>query len=293
VAGGGGGAGRAADAGLPGGAGGRQDRDPLLAAFARGGPGDGCPPGAALAVTLEELSGPRWRCDGATDDELIGLLGRWQAVESWAAAGKLGVVRELIRRRAVFTPGTVTAGGLPEVWDEGTEHEVAAELGMSLSAADKLVSLAWTLQARLPGIGGKLADGTIDSLRAKIIADELSVLDEQAAAQAEAMIVDELAGKTPWQVGKLAAQAACTIDPDGARKRRERAERDEARVRLWREHGGACALAGYGLPTDEALAAHANVNQRAQEYKAAKVRPDAGMDQLRVLAYLDLLNGVS
>src|SRR5262245_10505432 len=152
----------APDAGLPGGPGGEQGRDPRLAAFVKGGPGDTRSPGPELAKEIAELSGPDWRCAGATDDELIGLLGRWQAVESWAAAGKLGVVRELIRRRAVFTPGTVTAGGLPEVWDEGTEHEVAAALSISLPSADKLVGLAWTLQARLPGIGGKLADGAID-----------------------------------------------------------------------------------------------------------------------------------
>jgi hypothetical protein len=83
------------------------------------------------------------------------------------------------------------------------------------------------------------------------------------------------------------------VDPDGARRRRERAERDEARVRFWRDNGGTAALAAYGLPTDEALAAHANVNQRAGEYKKAGAFPDARMDQLRVLAYLDLLNGVS
>src|SRR5215470_5659522 len=73
---------------------------PAAGRVRQGGPGDSCPPDAALAVTLQELSGPDWRCAGATDDELAGLLGRWQAVESWAAAGKLGVVRELIRRRA-------------------------------------------------------------------------------------------------------------------------------------------------------------------------------------------------
>ena len=75
----------APDSGLPGdagGAAGRRGRDPRLAAFAQGGPGDSCPPDSALAVTLQELSGPEWRCAGATDDELIGLLGRWQAVES-------------------------------------------------------------------------------------------------------------------------------------------------------------------------------------------------------------------
>jgi hypothetical protein len=284
-------------AGLPGGAAGRRsDRDARLAAFAQGGPGDSRPPNSALAETLEELSGPGWRCDGATDDELIGLLGRWQALESWAAAGKLGVLRELIRRRA--RPGIrgqdiPAHGDLPDAWEEGLDHEISAALAISLPAADKLVGLAWDLQARLPGVGAKLADGTIDLLKARIIADELSVLDDEQAALAEKLILGELAGKTPGQVGRLAAQAECTVDPDGARKRRERAERDEARVRFWRDHGGAAALAGYGLPTDAALAAHASVNARAEEYKAAGAGPGATMDQLRVLAYLDLLNSVS
>jgi hypothetical protein len=83
------------------------------------------------------------------------------------------------------------------------------------------------------------------------------------------------------------------VDPEGARKRRERAEREDARVRFWRENTGTSALAAYGLPTDAALAAHANVNARAGEYKTAKASPGATMDQLRVLAYLDLLNGIS
>src|SRR6516162_1327892 len=122
-------------AGLPGGgAGGRPGRDARLAAFAQGGPGDSCPPGAALAVMLEELSGPERRCDGADDDELIGLLGRWQAAESWAAAGKLGVVRELIRRRArpgIRGQAVTVHGDLPDAWEEGLDHEVSAGLGIS------------------------------------------------------------------------------------------------------------------------------------------------------------------
>src|SRR5215475_116256 len=131
----------APDAGLPGGPGGEQGRDPRLAAFVKGGPGDTRSPGPELAKEIAELSGPDWRCDGATDDELIGLLGRWQAVESWAAAGKLGVVRELIRRRA--RPGlrghpVPMHGDLPDAWEEGLDHEVSAELGISLPAAGRL-----------------------------------------------------------------------------------------------------------------------------------------------------------
>jgi hypothetical protein len=47
---------------------------------------------------------------------------------------------------------------------------------------------------------------------------------------------------------------------------------------------------GAGLPADEALQAHARVEQRAQAYRAAGVRRP--IEILRVAAYLDLLNGV-
>jgi Domain of unknown function (DUF222) len=280
----------ARDSGVPGGA-----RDPLLAGFVKDGPGDTCPPSAALAAVVEDLSGPERHCEDATDDELIGLLGRWDALESWAAAGKLGVVRELIRRRARPGPGGYQSahGDLPDQWHEGLAHEVSVALGLSVRGADKLTCFAWDLQARLPGTGAALASGTISEWKAKLISDELAVLDDEHAAEAEKLILDQVAGQPPGMVGRLAAQAVCTVDPDGAAKRREHAEREEARVRFWRANGGACALAAYGLPTDAALAANAAIEDRAQRYKRLKVRPDARLDQLRVLAFLDILNGIT
>ncbi len=244
---------------------------------------------------LDRLCGPDQRCPGAADDELIGLLGRWAALEAWAAAAKLGVVRELIRRRADQPrwPDGQPPGDLPRRWDEGTGHEVAAALHLSLPAADKVTELAWALRARLPGIAAALADGIIDYVKATIIVRELAVLDDEHAAQAEALILAELAGKTAAQAGRLAAAAAATVDPDGTQKRREHAEREDARVRLWRESSGACTLAGHGLPTDAALAADANIAARARQYKKAKIHPDARMDQLRVLAFCDILNGIT
>src|SRR6516162_6845556 len=88
-------------------------RDARLAAFAPGGGGDTMAPSWWTAMVLDELSGPGRRCPEATDAELDGLLGRWAAVESWAAAGKLGVLAEVVRRRA--RPGHEGArkGGIP------------------------------------------------------------------------------------------------------------------------------------------------------------------------------------
>src|ERR1700760_2278526 len=72
---------------------------PVPADASPGAEWDAFPPSAALAVALEAASGPEWRCAGAADDDLVGLLRRWAALESWAAAGKLGVIREMIRRQ--------------------------------------------------------------------------------------------------------------------------------------------------------------------------------------------------
>src|ERR1700735_3010735 len=216
----------ARDPGLPGGAG-ASGQDPRLAGCAQGGGGDTRPPSAALAAEVADLSGPGWRCAGADDDELVGLLGRWEALGAWAEAGSLGVVRELIRRRA--RPGVSgylpMHGDLPDQWQAGVAHEVSAALGISIRSADNLIVLAWDLQARLPGTGAALAAGLLSPLKAKIISEELKVLDDDLAGQAEKLILDRVTAlTTPGQLGRLAARAVCTVDPAGAAKRREHAE---------------------------------------------------------------------
>jgi hypothetical protein len=79
-------------------------RDPRLAGFARDGAWDTSRPSAALAAVLEGASGPEWRCPGATSDEMLGLLRQVQALESWAAAINLGILRSL-------SPATISGGG--------------------------------------------------------------------------------------------------------------------------------------------------------------------------------------
>ena len=62
---------------------------------------------------------------------------------------------------------------------------------------------------------------------------------------------------------------------------------------LFREESGAAGLSGRDLPTDQALAAHARVGERAAEYHDSGVFGEARTDQLRATAYLDLINGTS
>ena len=115
-------------------------------------------------------------------------------------------------------------------------------------------------------------------------------MDADAAA-AEAMIIGQLAGKTYAQVLRLAEQAALTVDPALAERRREHAQK-QARVSFFREQAGTAAISGRDLPPDEALAAMAAVNARAEEYKESGAFGDTPMDALRARAYLDLINGL-
>src|ERR1700724_3869676 len=109
--------------GLPDGAACTPGRDARLAGFAAGGSWDACPPSAALAVALEAASGTEWRCEGASRDELFGLLRQWQALESRAAAGKLAVLRALIREDDQPLPGGGYHGDLPDGWTKSLAHE--------------------------------------------------------------------------------------------------------------------------------------------------------------------------
>src|SRR5215470_7016802 len=126
-------------------------RDPRLGLFAQARPGGPLKPDARLTSMLDDMCGPERRCEGATDDEALGIASRWAAIESWAFAAKLGVVRELIRRRPRTGDdrGRVARWDAPTPWEPELEHEVSAELRVSLTAAGKLLYLAWALEARL------------------------------------------------------------------------------------------------------------------------------------------------
>jgi uncharacterized protein DUF222 len=274
------------DPGLP--------RDPRLAGFANGGEWDACPPSAPLAAALEAASGPGSRCPGATREEMLGLLRQWQALESRAAAAKLGVLRALIRDDGQPLPGGGYHGDLPDGWTKSLTHDVALALAMPAVSAERLMWLAWDLEARLPGTGALLAAGALTTSKAQAVNEALRLLSGQDAAAAEAMILPELPGKTYGQAVKLAARAAITVDPESATRRRQDAERNRSRVEMSREESGAAALAGRDRPTGQTLAAHARVGARAVQYQESGAFP-AGtrMDHYRVAGYLDLLNGIT
>ena len=273
-------------------------RDSRLEGFAEGGRFGAALPSAVVAGVLEDVADGTGRPPpGATDDEVIGMLASWQALEAHANARMLAVLRELIRRRPADdgVPAQYP-GDLPGSWDKGAAYEAAAELGISWQSAVPLMHLAWEMEARLPGIGRQLDDGVITGLKARIISDELAALDDEKAAEAEKLLLDHdlgAASMTPGKLRKLGQRIADTVDPEGARQRREDGQRERARVSFFRAHGGDTTLFAEGLPADEALMAQQGIQARALAYREAGLYPDVSMDCLRVLGMLDLVNQVT
>ncbi|HEX6519571.1 MAG TPA: DUF222 domain-containing protein [Streptosporangiaceae bacterium] len=249
----------------------------------------GTPPGIKLAGLLHAAAGPGERYASWSDDCTVLAAGRWDTVESWCVSRKLAVIRELIRRNPEAGYEAEAAGGLPAVWQKDLIEQVALELAITKNAADKLISLAWTLERRLPLTAAALDSGILNLPKARMVADETAVLSDADAREAEKLAAGTWQGKTWSQIRERIARAVVEVDPAGAEKRREQAEREEARVSFWREHAGTAALAGYGLPTDEALMAHQNIQARALAYKRYGIKEP--LDLLRVMAMLDLLNG--
>ena len=280
--------------GLPGGPSGSESAgvpDPGLAGFADGGVWDSAPPSAAMAAALEGAAGAGWRCEGGSRGEIVGAVRAAAALESWWCAAKLGLLRAAIRQDGDGLGGGYH-GDLPDEWSRSLTTEVALALAMSPVSAERLMQTAWDLGALLPGIGALLEGGTLTYPKARAVNDALELLSEEDKAGAEAMIAPRLGGKTFGQVDKIAAQAAITVDPGLAERAREHAERNRARVVLRRERSGAASLSGYDLPPAETLAAHAATCARAQLYKDSKAFPGVFTDQLRAMAYLDLINEV-
>jgi hypothetical protein len=276
-------------AGLPGAG---ENRPGLFAAFEHGGSWDAAGPSAALAGALEKAAGPGGLYDDATAGAMVGIVRQWAAVESWAAAGLMGAMRAMMREDGSGHPLLRRDLGLPDGWDDSLNYEIAEALAMGPVSATNLANLAWALGMRLPGIGRLLAEGILTRSKAKLVVQIFGPLDEEEAARAEALIVGELAGKTYFQVERLAWRAALAVAPDVAERRRAKAEK-QARVTVFREEAGTAGLSGRDLPAADALAGHANVLALADAYAKSGAFPGHALSRLQALAYLDLLNGVS
>jgi hypothetical protein len=267
-------------------------KDGPAGGFGQGESWDNAAPDTMISSVADYASGPDRRFTGVNDDELMGLIGTRQRLIARQHWELLMGVAEFIRRRP--EPGCKASlpGAMPRVWGEHAAGELRNQLHVTLHAANDLLGLAHDLAAKLPRTSAALRDGIIDPEKARTISLYCSPLTPEEAAAFEEILfgIEDLEEMTWGMVRDRVAQAVITVNPEAARKRREKAEKDK-RVELVPEASGNCQLAGRELPAAAALAAMENLNVRALELRRAGV--PGGMDELRALAYLEKLGAAN
>jgi hypothetical protein len=242
----------------------------------------------ALAGLAAEAAGDDDSYDGASDDELAGVICAWDRLEAHMAARKHAAVAEFIRRRPAADCSLEGSARMPAMWDEFIVDELRQILAESRGATEDVLGLARDLEEKLPGTRAAFRDGILRQSKAWIIACATSKLEPGEARAAEFMVLDRAGRLTPAGLRSAIARAVMEVAPEKARKRREEAARD-ARVERWAEDSGNAALMGRELPPAEVLAADQKITAWARQLKQAGL--EGSMDELRARAYLDILLG--
>jgi hypothetical protein len=249
-------------------------------------------PDLRLAADLARLAGADGRYGDCDDATVIAAVGRWTALISALEARRLEALRAVVRRNPAAgheaRPGA--AADLPGAWLEDAGIQVGLELARGPKSVSPMIELAVQL-VRLPLTEQALRDGVVDYSRARLIAELTANLAGDLAGLAEQQLMADgwLAGRTWAQILRRLSRIVINLDPDAARKRRERAERF-ARVVFGAEGDGTARLGGYNLPADEALQADAQISARARGYRQAGLL--GSMELLRAQAFLDILAGL-
>jgi hypothetical protein len=246
------------------------------------------PGGGALHGLAEHLAGPGDRFPAASDDELTGIICAADRAEAAACALKHAAAAELIRRRP--GPGCPLQGPaqMPASYEEFTEAELTDALAETRDGAARVLDLAHDLEVKLPGTKAAFRAGTLRHSKAEIIARATANLDPEQASAAEALVLDRAGRLTPSGLRAAITRAVLEVAPDKAVKRREDARR-QARVQRWLEDSGNATLMGRELPPAEVLAADQRLTWWARQLK--KAGRDGDMDQLRALAFMDIMLG--
>ena len=255
------------------------------AGFSDGGALDGLAPGVSLAGFADDA---HRRLADVDDDSLIGVLRGWRRLAAWAQARELATITELARRRPAGNAPPAPPGQLPARISEFVADEVALALTLTSRAADAELGLALGLADR-PATFAALEAGRIDLTRAKIIIEGVSTLDARHADAVEAAVLPRAPGLTTGQLGAAVARAVLAVDPQAAQRRRKDAEKC-ARVDCWPEPYGTASLAGWHLPSAQALAADKRLCQIAAAWRKQGAAGET--DLLRARAYLALLLGL-
>ena len=243
-----------------------------LEGFAEQGRTDTMAPGPLLGMVLDAVAGPGGEgLAGLSDDQLVGFLSGTRRMASrleWARMAALAEFASRPRR------------------DDFAADEVAAAFQLNWLSAAGEIEYAKAVSRRLPVTFASLAAGKLDAVHVRIIEDLTSVLSDEDAALADEILAGMAPSKTYAELRRAGNRLVLRLDPEAARKRKDKARR-EAHVRAFREQSGNAGITGREMPPAEVLASMQHVEDRARALRAAGV--PGTWEELKVRATLDLL----
>ncbi|MGQ0467865.1 MAG: DUF222 domain-containing protein [Sporichthyaceae bacterium] len=212
-----------------------------------------------------------------------------ERLQNAATAAKFTWIVEVSLRR----PGSGHTVERLQIPHEYAADEIRAALGISATAAGKLLSLAWDAVKRLPELHAAMAEGGLDEQRAWAFADWTTELsDEHAhAVCAELLPRAVLDAEEQLPTGLLIKEIATTataLDPTWAERRYREALRRK-RVVGRPNRDGTADLSGQQLEPHRVAAVCGRLNELARGAKRdGDPRP---IDHIRAELYLGMLDG--
>ena len=255
--------------------------------FAPDRPADALRPGPVLAALTERAAADPERLG---DNELLGAMAAARRLAARAEHLELRTIADFTRRQDARHAAAVAARVPPGRRDgEFADADLGMELVTSPTAARDRMDQATALQTRLPATGAALAAGLIDGYRARLIWRHTRVLSDADAAHADQMLADVAPYLRYDQLARRAIALAMKLDPEAMKRGKEQARRDGQRVEARREDSGNACLNGRELAVEDVLASKAHIDATAAALRRGGLA--GSLRQLRVLAYLDLIQG--
>jgi hypothetical protein len=244
-------------------------------------------PGFRRARLSEVLPVAAW-----SDAEKALELGRIQQARAMLDAYEAAVVVEFAadRPESLDLPdGAPGAGVNARSPIPGTSEffvdELAVVTNCSARAAGRLAESSWVLVERLPAVWAALADGELDSARARVFVDVLGNAADGVPEAVVPLVLPEAAGLSLGRLRARLRRAVLAVDEAFAEQVRARAEA-QTDVRLYPTVPGMSELATE-LPAPVAAACWSTIDELAWMRKNdGDERP---IGQLRALTHADLI----
>ncbi len=173
------------------------------------------------------------------------------------------------------------------IWEDASA-EIGAALHLTRRGADARLATVLDLADTHPRVGEALWRGEFDLYRARVICDEVTGLDHDAAHRIVDTVLERASRLTSGQLQAWIRRPRIATDPDTARRRYETAV-EERMVVAAGNGDGTANLCGYRLPADRVADTRAHLETLARA--ARSPGNDRSPDQRRADIFLDLLCG--